>query len=256
MKKITLKIIYLLSKSTLLYKFSKKIVDYHRNENNCEIKTNGELYFIEKNKEKFKIIFDVGANIGEWTTLVSSIIPDSRIYSFEPSEQTFQTLSKTRFSDKVSLFNIGLGEKNETKDFFVYGVNSTLNSIFSRHIKDEESIKNTRVEKAIFETLDSFCTRNNINNISFLKIDTEGNELSVLKGAEQYIKEGRIDAIQFEYGGTYIDAHVLLKDIYSFFDNKPYDIFKIMRRGLMNCNTYTGDLENFLYANYVALLKK
>ncbi|HEY4495608.1 MAG TPA: FkbM family methyltransferase [Candidatus Paceibacterota bacterium] len=255
MRKIAKKIISFLSKSELLYRFSKKIIDYHRNENNCEIETNGELDFIKKNKKEFKTIFDVGANIGEWTRLASGIMPEARIYSFEPSRNTFEVLLKENFSNKVSLYNIGLGERNEIKDFFTYINNSTLNSVFSRDIKDDGSKQDARVEKVRFETLNSFCMKNNIDDISFLKIDTEGNELSVLKGAEKYIKEGRIGAIQFEYGGTYIEAKILLKDVFKFFEDKPYNIFKIMRNGLKDCDTYTEDLENFQYANYAAILK-
>lgn len=256
MKKIAKKIISFLSKSKFLYRFSKKIIDYHRNENNCEIETNGELDFIKKNKKNFKTVFDVGANIGEWTALVSDIMPESRIYSFEPSKHTFEILSKQNFNNKVSLHNIGLGEKNETKDFFICTNDSTLNSVFHRDIKNETLKQDVRTENAVFETLDSFCVKNNINNISFLKIDTEGNELSVLKGAEQYIKGSRIGAIQFEYGGTYIDAKVLLKDVFKFFEDKPYSIFKMMQNGLIECNKYVEESENFQYANYVAVLRK
>jgi len=256
MKNILKKIIFALSRSESLYIFSRKITDYHRNENNCEIETNGELDFIKKNKDNFETIFDVGANIGEWTALVSNIMPESRIYSFEPSKQTFEILAKQNFNKNVSLHNIGLGEKDETKDFYVYENDSTLNSAFPRDVKDKGLEQNVKIEKALFETLDSFCVRNNINNISFLKIDTEGNELAVLRGAEQYIKEGRIDAIQFEYGGTYIDANTLLKNVFEFFEDKPYAISKMMQNGLKECGIYNEEFENFQYSNYVAILKK
>ena len=255
MKKLAKKIISLLSKSESLSQFSKKIVDYHENENNCEIETNGELDFIKKNKDNFKVIFDVGANVGEWTSLVSTMAPQAEIYSFEPSKQTFKILSSKTFNDKVNLFNIGLGEKNETKDFFINEKDSTLNSIFSRNT-DREKSGDSKTEKAIFETLDSFCEKNKIDRISFLKIDTEGNEFSVLRGAARHIKEGRIDAIQFEYGGTYIDANILLKDIFEFFENTPYFIFKLKQNGLKPCPIYTESLENFQYANYVVKLNK
>lgn len=247
------KIISFLSKSELLYRLSRKIADHHRNENNCDIETNGELDFIKKNKKKFQTIFDVGANIGEWTKLVSDIIPESRIYSFEPSRRTFKILQKQNFGGKVSLHNIGLGEKNEIKDLFIHANDSTLSSVF---LRGSDGLKqDAQIERANFETLDSFCIKNNINNISFLKIDTEGNELFVLKGAGRHIKEGKINAVQFEYGGTYIMAGILLKDVFEFFEDKPYDIFKIMRDGLKKCDSYAEDLENFQYANYVAILK-
>ena len=102
----------------------------------------------------------------------------------------------------------------------------------------------------------NFCEGNKIEKISFLKIDVEGNELSVLKGAEKYISAGKVDYIQFEYGGTFIDAHILLKDVFEFFKNKPYTISKMMSSGLKTTPTYSREFENFQYANYVAILKK
>ena len=254
-KKIIKKILFPLSKSDLIYKASKKIIDYHRNENNCDIETNGELSFIEDNKEKFDVIFDVGANVGEWTAFVSKKAPKAKIYSFEPSKQTFQTLSSNKFSNLVTLCNIGLGDKDETKDFFVYGNDSTLNSVFSRDVDIVGLKEKFEIEKASFETLDSFCLKNDINKISFLKIDTEGNELSVLKGAESFIKNGKVDYIQFEYGGTYIDAHILLKDVFDFFKNTPYLIFKMMQNNLKPCEDYSEEFENFQYSNYVVINK-
>jgi FkbM family methyltransferase len=254
MKNTLTKIIYLLSRSTALYKISKKIVDHYRNENNCELPTNGEGDFIDKNKKDFKVIFDVGANIGEWTEMASKTIPESKIYSFEPSMQTFKTLSQNKFSENVKIFNIGLGEKNETIDFFVYGEDSTLNSAFNRDLQNNNL--HAKVEKADFKTLDSFCEEHHIRNISFLKIDTEGNELSVLKGAEGYITAGKIDAIQIEYGGTYIDAGYLLKDVFTYFKDKPYTLYKMMQHGLAKCPSYIPELENFQYANYIAKLNK
>jgi FkbM family methyltransferase len=254
MKKILSKIIYVLSRSTFLYKLSKKIVDYHRNENNCELPTNGEFDFMKKNKKDFEIIFDVGANIGEWTALVSKTIPEAKIYSFEPSGQTFKTLSQNTFPENVKIFNLGLGEKTGVIDFFIYENDSTLNSAFNRDL--ENNNLHAHVDKANFQTLDSFCVQQNIDKISFLKIDTEGNELSVLKGAEQYLINGKVKAIQFEYGGTYIDAKYLLKDVFTFFKDKPYTLYKMMQHDLEECSVYNAEFENFQYANYIAKLNK
>lgn len=256
-KKIILKIISILAKSQLVYIFSKKIGDYHHNDNNCEIKTNGELDFILKNKERLEVIFDVGANIGEWTDLVSKIIPTAYMYSFEPSKNTFKILSEKKHSDRVRLYNIGLGEKKETANFYTYDNDSTLNSIYVRVVNDNKFLQanNIKTETIELDSIDNFCQINKIERISFLKIDVEGNELSVLKGGEQYIKEGKIDKIQFEYGGTFINAHISLKDIFIFFENKPYTISKIMQNGLKQINNYNECLENYQYSNYIAIRK-
>ena len=243
------------SRSNLLGKVCRKIVDYQRNENNCDLETNGEADFIKKNSNNFKIVFDVGANIGEWSNLISDILPNGKIYSFEPSRKTFATLEKNIKNIKkenILAFNLGLGDKSEQKVFYNYGNDSTLNSSINRVIK----LHSQTLEMVSFDTLENFCQEKNINQISFLKIDVEGGELSVLKGSEKFIEAGKINYIQFEYGGTYIDAEILLKDIFTFFENKPYEIYKIMQKKLQKINQYDPELENFQYANYLAILKK
>jgi len=224
MKKIKQKIIYLISRAEIIYKISKKITDYHNNNNNCDIRTNGEGYFIEKHKETFDIVFDVGANIGEWSQYMYNAKPNSKIY------------------------NLGLGKEKENKIFYNYGEESALNS----QIERKSIMKKSYEEDVKFDTLDNFCGENSIDNISFLKIDVEGGELDVLKGSVGKISSGKIDYIQFEYGGTFIDARVFLKDIFDFFEDKPYTIYKITQNGLKKINKYDPSLDNFQYSNFIA----
>jgi FkbM family methyltransferase len=252
MKNILKKTLYIISRSETFTKICRKVVDYNRNENNCDIETNGEGNFIKKYYKNFSIVFDVGANIGEWSNLMSVTLPNCKIYSFEPSKKTFATLQKNITNKNISTFNIGLGGKKEQKVFYNYGDDSTLNSSISRELDS-----NNKTEELVeFDTLENFCATNDIKQISFLKIDVEGGELDVLKGSEAFIKNGRINYIQFEYGGTYIDANILLKDIFKFFENKPYEIYKIMQKDLKKIDKYSQDLENFQYANFLAILKK
>jgi len=249
MLKIIKKILYVISRSKTLTKVGKKILDYNRNENNCDFETNGEAYFVRNNILKFNIIFDVGANIGEWSNYMSKLSPANKIYSFEPSKKTFQTLGENIRNKNILPFNIGFGEKQEDKVFYNQNYNSTLNSSIKR-----ESLNDTYEEIVQFDTIDNFCLINNINNISFLKIDVEGNELNVLIGAQKLIEAGKIDYIQFEYGGTYIDADIFLKDIFDFFKNKPYLIHKIMQKDIIKIEKYDQELENFQYSNFLAIL--
>lgn len=257
-KKIVKKIILLsarfLSDFSWIVSFSKKIVDNHFNDNQCELESNGELRVIQNNSKKFKLVFDVGANIGDWTSLILRACPHATVYSFEPSKKTFETLSHSITSSRAHLYNVALGEKEEDKDFYIYGENSVFNSTIKRdiHVPGEDTV----IEKVKFTTVDIFCKENNIDSISFLKIDTEGNEMSVLLGAEKFITEGKIDMIQFEYGGTYLDAGVLLKDVFAFFKDKPYSIHKVMRNDLKLCKEYMPGLETFNYSNFVAILNK
>jgi len=80
--------------------------------------------------------------------------------------------------------------------------------------------------------------------IDFLKVDVEGHELEVFKGATGMLSQSRIGHIQFEYGGCNIDARVLLKDLFDFFT--PYRYASInYPNDLRHVPRYDQRLENF-----------
>lgn len=73
-----------------------------------------EVYIFTKLSKQWNltnpVILDVGANVGEWSKLVSAHIPSSQIYAFEPSYETFLDLeSNLRDYKNVKVFNFGLG---------------------------------------------------------------------------------------------------------------------------------------------------
>lgn len=249
MKKLLKQIISLLSKSRIVYLFGRKVVDYHDNLNNCELETNGELSFIKRNLQAMKTVFDVGANVGEWSLLLNRLKPEVAIYSFEPVKETFKTLISNNFNENVKPQNCGLGSEVGTTDFFVYGQDSTLNSAHDRGVAE---LNKPEVETVTIETVDHFCASNGIAVIDFLKIDTEGHEFAVLKGAAEFLKNHQIKMIQFEYGGTYIDSRVILKDVYGYLKQFGYEIYKIFPNHLELIPEYSQALENFQYSNFIA----
>jgi len=103
----------------LLYRFCKQYVDLYNGENNCDMISNGELRLLKKVLPKCKIIFDVGANIGEWTCLVKNINPKCEVHCFEPSLATFNKLQSKEYPGKVIKNNFGsLLQNSENKMFF------------------------------------------------------------------------------------------------------------------------------------------
>ena len=249
MKKIALTLIKIASGLPYAETVARKVVDFARNQNNCAPDSNGEMTFMTRNAQGFQTIFDVGANVGDWTAEVSKLCPQAQIYSFEPVSKTFDALSGYT-SEKVHPHKIALGDSNESREIFVSDSDSTLNSVYSR-----ASFGVTKPEQLEIRTLDSFCKEHKIERISFLKIDTEGNELNVLKGASEYVRQGRIDVMQIEYGGTYINARIMLKDIFDFFENTEYELDKMYPHHALHVPAYSQDLENCQYANYLAIRK-
>ena len=71
--------------------------------------------------------------------------------------------------------------------------------------------------KIKIKTLNNYINQNNIAYISYLKLDIEGNELSALEGAKDYLLGGFIKIIHFEYGGCSLDSRTYLRDFFLFF---------------------------------------
>ena len=67
------------------------------------------------------------------------------------------------------------------------------------------------------------------------------------------ISARRIDLIQFEYGGCYLDAKSTLKEVYHFLKAHGYRLFRILPHALKPIPAWEESLENYQYSNYVAM---
>lgn len=244
------KIIIFVSRNKYIYKLSRRLAYDHDGENNCDLKTNGEMKVLEKFIKDNSIVFDVGANIGEWTELVLKINNSIKVHSFEPCNSTFLELEKNIKNKNVKLNKVGLDISIGEKKFYVFGDCSVLNSLHNRTCSN---VSGCTEQKITTNTVDNYCAENNITKIDFLKIDVEGNDFNVLKGAKEMLKNNLIDVVQFEYGGTYIDAGFFLKDYFNFIkeNNLDYSIYKILPHKIAKVFKYENKLENFQYANYL-----
>jgi hypothetical protein len=101
-------------------------------------------------------------------------------------------------------------------------------------------------------TLDEYCREKNISRIDFLKLDVEGHELKALAGAKEMLSAGKIDRIQFEFGGCDIDSRSFFQDFFYLLQNR-YDIFRILKNGLRPIKKYEETEEIFLTTNFLAV---
>lgn len=153
-----------------------------------------EAYNCYKSIKEFSepVIFDIGANIGTFTTWMAKAFPNGKIYSFEPQRQVFQMLSGNAAINNlynVYTYNIGLGKENtkiefEEPNYFEKNDYGTFSLV-------ENVIKQTTNNKIVVQinTLDWFVEYYNIPKIHLLKIDVEGMDLDVLIGATKTIKK-------------------------------------------------------------------
>ncbi|MDD2714780.1 MAG: FkbM family methyltransferase [Candidatus Wallbacteria bacterium] len=237
-------------RSCLLYRASKKYLDRYNNDNNDDMQSNGELAFLKQELSvDTGIVFDVGANVGDWAKLALEINSKISLHCFEPSSATFDILKNNSFPPNVFLNNVGLGDTSGELELQIAGEGSGANSIYQRRgVLDNIKFK---AEKITVLTLDDYCSTHNLKQIDFLKIDVEGHELAVFKGMREMLKKGQVKVIQFEYGGSYLDARIQLGDIWELFSSLDYSFYKIFPAGPERILKYSQDLETFQYSNWV-----
>ena len=200
------------------------------------------------------VLFDVGANKGQFTNHIMDawLGMSYQLYAFEPSKKTFEILQRSfPISPFVHFYNVGFGEKPGLVELYYDHAGSGLASVYPRDLSHRQ-IDFSEHETIELTTLDIFCKENGIACIDFLKMDVEGHELAVLKGATQLLSEGKIKIIQFEFGGCNIDSRTFFRDYYNFFKDK-FKLFRVLSNGLRPIEAYSEKLEVFQSANYVAI---
>ena len=101
------------------------------------------------------------------------------------------------------------------------------------------------------QTLDQWAASASINSIDFLKIDTEGYEFEVLKGAKELLEAGRINVIQFEFGTTHCFSRRFIHDFIELLPD--HILFRLFPRGLLRLDLPTLETEIFAFQNIVAI---
>ena len=197
-----------------------------------------------------KVMFDVGANEGEWTKIASELAPSSTIHAFEIVPSTYDDLLKstTHLKNVVQIdhglsnmegdISVSIGRHSTTATGCKMDVISPDNNNYNQQI-------NCKVKKA-----SDYLKEQEITSLDFVKIDVEGMDFKVIQGFEHLIRNVR--AIQFEYGKFNIFSHDLLADFYSYLTNHGFVIGKIFPRHV-KFSAFNLRMENFYGSNYIAV---
>jgi FkbM family methyltransferase len=238
------------------YNFLSLIISYLENNNNADFYKNGENRFLQNFfsdcKEKQLTVFDIGANVGDYTQILihysQKFFKEMNVHLFEPMPHTFEKL-KSRFVNSKGLIynNCGASDENSNRDIYFDHNESALASLYDRlAVKLDKKIPIKLIR------LEDYITEQKVGKINLIKLDVEGHEFSALNGMGKYLNGHFIDFIQFEYGGTYIDSRTYLNDMFKLLESRGFKLFKIKRHSLEPVN-YMPAFENFAYSNYVAI---
>lgn len=234
------------------YKYIKSYEGYSYN-----FTKNGEELILKRLKKfNLKTVFDVGANLGDWTNKAIQQLGTPKIHVFEISNSALRELSKKfNSSNNVIINKFGLSNNEMTVQYKDYGNNSIVNTlVLDSDFHDEGNfpkIKNTQVT-----TGDNYCNKNLIDEIDFLKIDVEGVEHLVLEGFKEKLKLGKIKIIQFEYGYINGNTKFLIRDFYKLLTRYGYIIGPLKSKGVIFME-FNYALNNFTSGpNFIAVHKR
>lgn len=178
-----------------------------------------------------RTVFDVGANVGDWSLVAAQLMPAAHIHCFELSPRTWRTLSARVQGERFTVNNCGMGDRDGSIRFKDYGENSTVNTILSNATYHDDRHAAV-VSEATIVTGDTYCRQHGIDSIDLLKIDVEGADHLVLAGFERMLGACAIRVVQFEYGYTHGDAKFLMRDFHEFFARHGYAVGRLERSGV------------------------
>lgn len=238
-----------------LYAFSLRQMNFGRASN---YRSNGELHSLKQLARRWAdrpvTLFDVGANVGEFTLEILDAFRDQKfdLYAFEPSGRAWSQLrQRVPDSKNIHAIQMAMGDQEGTANLYFPEEGSALASLLRRDLVHMD-VNFGKQEQVTVITLDGFCREHNINHIHLLKMDVEGHELNVLKGASGLLSRDAIEVIQFEFGGTNIDSRTYIKDFFKLLGPK-FKLYRILPGGLREMPVYTEKFEIFQAANYLAV---
>jgi len=172
-----------------------------------------------------KCIVDVGAYEGAWSKIAKSIWPESDLFMFEPNFSKYEKLAKLADALRGKLYDNLLGAKN--------GHHVQFNLMESgSSIMSERSPVNREIETRMLTTIDSL--KINFDSPSLLKIDAQGYELEILKGAADTLPS--FEAVLLEIALIEINEGApLLHDVTAFMNEIGFlacEILEVHRRPL------------------------
>jgi len=201
------------------------------------------------------IVFDVGANVGNYSKKIFKFNPGATVYAFEPHPVIFKRLVNDVQHPTFYPNNLAVGDQAGILSLYDYENNdgSEHASLF------KDVIENIHHGKAIEHkvnvvSLDAFTQDRSIGTIDLLKIDTEGNELNVLKGITGLLSKKKVSAIHFEFNEMNVSSRTYFRDFWNLLPN--YAFFRMLPDGLIPIESYTPlSCEIFAFQNIVALLR-
>lgn len=240
---------------SLAWRIGRRLYCWARNDLPVPPASNGEYNLLQAcifalHTSRVIVVFDIGANKGEWSEHALSAARergvDLSVHAFEPASDTYAYLLKIVRGRRRSLEQSGgFGQLCSGASVYIKGSLCGVNSLYGREGAEVELVQTV--------ALDDYVSQQGIESIDFIKTDAEGHDIHVMFGAEQTLRDGRVEIWQFEYNHRWIEGRHYLKDVFEYIADKPYMIGKLHRTGIEIFEAWHPELERFFESNYVLI---
>ncbi len=199
------------------------------------------------------VVFDVGANVGDWSSALVSVLTDSNmreavdLYVFEPVPSTFECLrNRLGAQSPVPHYEqVALSSENGEGVMYVTAPNAGTNSLHAGSQRGDQ--KQIAIVRA---TATDFCKSHGIQKVHLLKCDTEGHDMEVIRGALPLLTDEKISILQFEYNHRWVFARNFLRDAFMSIEKLPYKLAMLQPDHILIFGEWHPELDRFFEGNY------
>lgn len=213
---------------------------------NGNLDTNGEYRLVSALAKRCGLFVDIGYNEGVVSKKFQSFNPDIAILGFEPNPKMPSSESAHQIV-RLALSDIA----NEKATFYVHRDHSGVSSLMERtqlnpsYRKDFDSFEVSL--KRLDDIYKELLPKAQIGD-TFMKIDVEGSEAKVFRGATAFFKE-KNPVGYFEYSEGWIESGERLQNLFYKFDEINYNLYRITPLGLEQIRFFHASMENYIYQN-------
>lgn len=179
------------------------------------------------------VVIDVGANIGQTTKEIKKHLPRAMVFCLEPDPATFKLLqANVAGLSETQTIQLALGDVNETR-LLNQNRASVTNSLLPAlsTIQDGELSAKLACESQVpvqVVRLQDWCKAQSLEHVHVLKVDCQGYDLQVLRGADDLLREGRIEllCVEVSFKPLY-EGQAFFDEILNFLRLRDYALYGI-----------------------------
>jgi FkbM family methyltransferase len=233
---------------------AEKYLHAYYNEGHYAFAKNGETFAAKTFRawlgDRKPVIWDVGANVGQWALEVMSVIPDAELHSFEVVPSIMEELKvAAKHLPNLHVHGVGLSDRIGEVVVHLNPGNEVTSSIAPR--LGGRWFQGKTVE-TICQVTTADLMSHEIAAPQFMKIDVEGHEISVLRGAQELLARPDGPAMmQIEYGETYIPTGSTMKALYELVEPHGYSVGRLYPNHV-EFRPYSYEADNFRMGNLIA----